>query len=58
MFEKDSKKGSKWKLLYHKTSGEDQELDGRMWFRGMRYHCWGQEVGGEELRIEMNGGIL
>jgi len=37
---------------------EDQELDGRMWFRGMRYSCWGQEDGGEELRIEMNGGVF
>jgi hypothetical protein len=37
---------------------EDQEIDGRMWFRGMHYNCWGHEDGGEELRIEMNGGIL
>jgi len=37
---------------------EDQELDGRMWFRGMHYNCWGQEDEGEELRIEMNGGVL
>ena len=37
---------------------EDQELDGRMWFRGMHYNCWGQEDGGEELRIEMNGSVL
>jgi len=37
---------------------QDQELDGRMWFRGMHYNCWGQEVGREELRIEMNGGVL
>jgi hypothetical protein len=29
-----------------------------MWFRGMHYKCWGQEDGGEELQIEMNGGIL
>jgi hypothetical protein len=29
-----------------------------MWFRGMLYNCWGQEVGGEELQIEINGGIL
>jgi len=29
-----------------------------MWFRGMHYNCWGQEDGGEELRIEMNGGVL
>ena len=34
---------------------EDQELDGRMWFRGMHYSCWD---GGEELQIEMNGGVL
>jgi hypothetical protein len=20
---------------------KDQELDGRMWFRGMHYNCWG-----------------
>jgi len=20
---------------------EDQEIDGRMWFRGMQYNCWG-----------------
>jgi hypothetical protein len=25
-----------------------------MWFRGMEYNCWGQEDGGEELRIEIN----
>jgi hypothetical protein len=26
----------------HTTSQwEDQELDGRMWFRGMHYNCWG-----------------
>jgi len=37
---------------------EDQELDGQMWFRGMHYNCWGREDGGEELRIEMNGGVL
>jgi hypothetical protein len=37
---------------------EDQELDGKMWFRGMHYNCWGQEDGGEELHIEMNGGVL
>ena len=37
---------------------EDQELDGRMWFRGMHCSCWGQEDGGEELRIDMNGGVL
>jgi hypothetical protein len=30
-----------------------------MWFREMHYNCWGQEDGGEELRIiEMNGGVL
>jgi hypothetical protein len=29
-----------------------------MWFRGMHYNCWGQEDGGEELRIEMNRGVL
>jgi hypothetical protein len=29
-----------------------------MWFRGMHYNCWGHEDGGEELRIEMNGGVL
>jgi len=29
-----------------------------MWFRGMHYNCWGQEDGGEELRIGMNGGVL
>jgi hypothetical protein len=29
-----------------------------MWFRGMHYSCWGEEDGGEELRIEMNGGVL
>jgi hypothetical protein len=23
-----------------------------MWFRGMHYNCWGQEDGGEELRIK------
>jgi len=28
---------------------QDQELDGRMWFKGMHYNCWGQEDGGEEL---------
>jgi hypothetical protein len=37
---------------------EDQELDGRMWFRGMNYNCWGQKDGGEELRIEMNRDVL
>ena len=37
---------------------EDQELDGRMWFRGMHYNCWGQEDRGEEVRIEVNGGVL
>jgi hypothetical protein len=27
---------------FHATSQwEDQELDGRMWFRGMHYNCWG-----------------
>jgi hypothetical protein len=29
-----------------------------MWFRGMHYNYWGHEDGGEELRIEMNGGVL
>ena len=29
-----------------------------MWFRGMHYNCWGQEDGGEELRIEINWGVL
>jgi hypothetical protein len=29
-----------------------------MWFRGMHYNCWGQEDGGEELGIEMNGGVF
>jgi len=24
----------------------------------MHYNCWGQEDGGEELQIEMNGGVL
>jgi len=24
----------------------------------MHYSCWGQEDGGEEMRIEMNGGVL
>jgi hypothetical protein len=40
---KDSKKGSKRKLAYHipQDQWEDQELDGRMWFRGMHYNCWG-----------------
>jgi hypothetical protein len=37
---------------------EDQEPDGRMWFRGMHYSCWRQEDGGEELHIEMNEGVL
>jgi hypothetical protein len=37
---------------------EDQELDGRMWFRGMHYSCWGQEDGGEELQVEMSGGVF
>jgi len=37
---------------------EDQELDGWMWFRGMHYSRWVQEEGGDELRIEMNGGVL
>jgi len=37
---------------------QNQELDGRMWFRGMHYNCWRQKDGGEELRIEMNGGVL
>jgi hypothetical protein len=23
---------------------EDQELDGRMWFRGMHYNCWGKRM--------------
>jgi hypothetical protein len=27
---------------FHTTNKwEDQELDGRMWFRGMHYNCWG-----------------
>jgi hypothetical protein len=44
---------------FHKLGQwQDQELDGRMCFRGMHYNCWGQEDGGEELQIEMNGGIL
>jgi hypothetical protein len=33
---KDSKKGSKRKLP--QDQWEDQELDGRMWFRGMHYY--------------------
>jgi hypothetical protein len=59
---KDSKKASKRKLLYHlwyrSFRVEDQEVDGRMYFRGMHYNCWGYEDGGEEQRIEMNGGVL
>jgi hypothetical protein len=43
---------------FHTGKWEDQELDGRVWFRMMHYNCWGHEDGGEKLRIEMNGGVL
>jgi len=26
--------------FYTKNQWEDQETDGRMWFRGMHYSCW------------------
>jgi hypothetical protein len=53
-----SKKGSKRKTSVPQDKREDQVVDGRMWFRGMHYNCWGQEGGGEELRTETNGGVL
>jgi hypothetical protein len=44
--------------FHTRSQCEDQEVDGRMWFRRMHYNCWEQENGEEELRIEMNGGVL
>jgi hypothetical protein len=35
------KKWFKTKSSITQDQWEDQELDGRMWFRGMHYNCWG-----------------
>ena len=37
---------------------KDQEPDWWTWSRGMYYNFWGYEVGGEELKIGMDGGTL